>query len=463
MAACGVTVAANAQSLESAALVDALLQKGVLTTQEAEDIKADLAKEYQSTAGGKLDINRNVKKLKLYGDFRGRYELREVRPAGRTNPNQVGDQWRSRFRLRVGAEYQYSEGFTAGFELGSGATGNGSDQRSNNVDLHDTFSFNQIAITKAFAKVDVVKYLDKDLYLDKIEIGFGKFANPLLSTSMMWDADITPGGAWQTFDKTFEVDGTKIKPFITTGQWVVDQAFNSTFAGPGGNSDVSQLWMVPIQGGVDVRFENKNRFRFAATYYYMFGDYVDGANAVAGQNPGIGGWNAAGNRGNANNGQFGGAGQLPSDRSNRNNDLRPITLYFDYTFAKTWSEDVPLRLTTELLYNPQMNTANTGVQAGLQLGQTRKKGQWTAGAFFQYLEQNAWLDSFTDSDFSGGSVNRWGGRFNAGYALTDFATINATYFLVDVIRQDPAQWGLAANTQPTTEVGRLQLDISVRF
>ena len=60
--------AARAQSSE--ALIEALVRKGVLTEQEAEDIKADLTKEssksFKVTASGKETANIN-----LYGDFRG--------------------------------------------------------------------------------------------------------------------------------------------------------------------------------------------------------------------------------------------------------------------------------------------------------------------------------------------------------------------------------------------------------
>lgn len=478
MAACGLTVAANAQ-FQSEALVEALLQKGVLTTQEAEDIKADLAKEYKSTPGGKLDINKSVKKLKLYGDFRGRYELRQNEAGySATPPNPattalgniqsnnnkqagVQDQWRARIRLRVGAEYQFSEGFLAGFELGTAsqnAAGIFSDQRSNNADLQDAFAFNAIAVTKAFAQVDLVKYINQNVYLDTATFGFGKFKNPLKSSNMMWDGDITPGGAWQTFTKKFDADGTELTPFITTGQFVVnDNIANPTVVNnASGNRTRENQWLIPVQGGVDIKFQNKNKMSFAATYYYWMAGLGNGG--VAGGS-GVSGLNTT-SRGNQLNGRWGGAGQV--SQNNATGNIRPVTLYGDYTFAKTWSDSVPLKLWTELLYNPSMANANTGIQAGIELGQLKSKGNWQVGGYFNYIEQNAWYDGFTDSDFSDGSVNRFGGVWYTGYALTDFASINARYFLVSDIRENPRQYG-ATFAQPATEVGRLQLDIIVKF
>src|SRR5476651_194089 len=65
-------VAARAQS--DGALLDALVKKGVLSDQEAEDIRADETKDYSRTSASKLSISDYVKKLQFYGDGRLRYE-----------------------------------------------------------------------------------------------------------------------------------------------------------------------------------------------------------------------------------------------------------------------------------------------------------------------------------------------------------------------------------------------------
>jgi len=60
----------RAQSSE--ALMDALVRKGILTEQEAEDIKADVSKENKQY--NKWIFNKDGIEYKLYGDVRGRYE-----------------------------------------------------------------------------------------------------------------------------------------------------------------------------------------------------------------------------------------------------------------------------------------------------------------------------------------------------------------------------------------------------
>ena len=53
-----------------------LVKKGVITDQEAEDVRADLVKENAATSAGKLKLSTSVTELELYGDTRVRYEVR---------------------------------------------------------------------------------------------------------------------------------------------------------------------------------------------------------------------------------------------------------------------------------------------------------------------------------------------------------------------------------------------------
>src|SRR5471030_2780569 len=65
------------------ALLDALVKKGVLSDQEAEDIRANEAKDYATTSAGKLTLSDHVTNLKLYGDARMRYDYIDENPQNR--------------------------------------------------------------------------------------------------------------------------------------------------------------------------------------------------------------------------------------------------------------------------------------------------------------------------------------------------------------------------------------------
>ena len=81
---------------DSGALIDALVRKGILNDQEAEDIRADLSRDYATqTSAGKLDISSSITKLKISGDARVRYQNdnEQANPAGA-----AGDRDRNRYR-----------------------------------------------------------------------------------------------------------------------------------------------------------------------------------------------------------------------------------------------------------------------------------------------------------------------------------------------------------------------------
>ena len=62
---------------QDSALLDALVKKGVLSDQEAEDIRASEAKDYNMTAASKISLSSSIKSITFYGDLRLRYEMRD--------------------------------------------------------------------------------------------------------------------------------------------------------------------------------------------------------------------------------------------------------------------------------------------------------------------------------------------------------------------------------------------------
>src|SRR5277367_3056207 len=80
--------AVRAQS--DGALLDALVKKGVLSDQEAEDVRAQEAKDYSTTAAGKLSISDHITNLKLYGDARYRFEYLDEHPQNDSLGNSSG-------------------------------------------------------------------------------------------------------------------------------------------------------------------------------------------------------------------------------------------------------------------------------------------------------------------------------------------------------------------------------------
>jgi hypothetical protein len=62
------------QAQDSSALLDLLVKKKVITDQEAEDVRADLVKEYATTSAGKLNLSSSITEMKISGDIRERFQ-----------------------------------------------------------------------------------------------------------------------------------------------------------------------------------------------------------------------------------------------------------------------------------------------------------------------------------------------------------------------------------------------------
>ncbi|MDX2226263.1 MAG: putative porin [Verrucomicrobiae bacterium] len=449
--ACGAAILlpglAHAQ-FQNEALVEALVKKGVLTYQEAEDIKKETFDEYKSTGGGKLDINKGVSKLRLYGDFRGRYEWQETTAANSSSNTTPANNWRARIRVRVGADYDLKEGMKAGVRIATGDRGGtDADQRSTNWTLGNGFGSANIYLDKAFASIDFVKYFKgEDLWLDKIEFGGGIVDNPLVKSNLTWDSDINPNGAYATFNKKWEYDGAELTPFFTSGLFLLQDNLGAPFVAPNGENN--DAWFTTYQLGLKTKLDNKDTFTIALTQYYWLNQSRNGdlTNIRA---TGI-------NQGQADtiqaNGRFVSGGQ---NTFNNTRSLNYLTGYADYRFHNLpWDDKLPLTLWTEHVYNWAAGKANYAVQAGAMFGELKKKGDYEVGAYWNFIERNSVFDAFTDSDFSNGSVNRQGYVVKAGYAFTDFATLNFTWFDVT---------NVSGQMATGTETGRAQLDINVKF
>jgi len=98
--------------------------------------------------------------------------------------------------------------------------------------------------------------------------------------------------------------------------------------------------------------------------------------------------------------------------------------------------------------NPANRTSfvggNQGYQAIFVVGPlspqaVRKRGQWRFEAGYRYLESDATLDSFTDSDFRLGGTNGKGYFLGARYALVDNLTIGSRWLSGNEVSGDPLQ------------------------
>ncbi len=184
---------------DSGPLIDLLVKKGIVNDQEAEELRADLVKDFAAnTSAGKLNLGSAITEFKISGDIRMRYEYNsqapEIAAGGYTVANETS---RQRLRFRLNGDLALQKGWTAGFALETGQSSDSANQTFTNM-------------------AD-----DYGIYLARAYVGWqpnsnwafvlGKQKNIMYTTDLRWDADINPQGLSEIYKHfigskdTFEV------------------------------------------------------------------------------------------------------------------------------------------------------------------------------------------------------------------------------------------------------------------
>src|SRR5437016_6012467 len=114
-----VTSGAVAHGQSADALIDKLVQKGVLTSKEANELREESDKGFNDAFKAKTGLSDWVTALKFSGDFRGRFEQNSA------ESKDYFERDRFRMRLRVGLVASLGEQFDVGFRLATGNPFNG--------------------------------------------------------------------------------------------------------------------------------------------------------------------------------------------------------------------------------------------------------------------------------------------------------------------------------------------------
>ena len=198
MAASLVIGSITARAQDAGALLDLLVKKRLITDQEAEEVRGELTKDAAATAAGKLKLSTPITEIELYGDARLRYEVRTAQagpPDTITPPGENTQRNRARYRLRLGLRGTLADDWFFGLRLETSTN-----SRSTNVTIGDEASGGPFS--KGSDGINVGQaYLGYKGFRD-ITLTGGRMPNPLITTSMMWDADINPEGLAEQWKHT---------------------------------------------------------------------------------------------------------------------------------------------------------------------------------------------------------------------------------------------------------------------
>ncbi len=188
------------QAQQSAdALINKLVQKGILTEKEAKEIMAEGSQTNNAAVASKWKIDKAIKEIGLFGDVRFRYEYRgtENAPGSGTTGNAFyRERWR--YALRLGVRGDLFDNFYYGLRVETS-----SNPRSPWVTFaNDTGSTANSPGTPFDKSKDGVNV--GQIYLgwkptDWYEMTVGRMPMPLYVTPMIWDSDLAPEGAVEKF------------------------------------------------------------------------------------------------------------------------------------------------------------------------------------------------------------------------------------------------------------------------
>jgi len=366
---------AAAATTQVDALIAKLIEKGILTKEEAENLKGQIAYDAKTIQDGavKSGVPEWVQNTKIGGDMRVRFQEQKRK-------NGTQDNAQGRMRMRLNLESKLSD--KAKVVIGIATTGGANNARSNNVTFSGDTSTE--AANKPFAKTTVVLNKAYGVYAfnDNWSATAGKMDNPIWEPmEFLWDADITPEGGSVRYDKKIN---DKISLF-TTGNLFMLNNFSSSTSDP-------FVWVA--QGGVILKPSEKMDAKLVGTYQ----GYGNIKNGFTG--------------GNANN-------------TNGTNEVQTGTtaLKYDYSapmysgeigFNDPFGELLPSPLYIprvgvfgEYTKNPGADGQDTAWMAGAYLGNSKVSGfgTWKATWAYKWLGKDAWLDILPDSDFYSGNTD----------------------------------------------------------
>jgi hypothetical protein len=391
-----------------------------LTDSVAKDIKEDVKQEVKNelreeiAKDVKLDASTAsvpdwTKRIRFGGDIRVRHQSDYFDSANATfvkpdKPteilNSTLDRHRERYRIRVGAQIKVNEQVEGEVKL---ATGNETDPVSTNDTMGDYF--NKDAATFDLGYVRWKPLAGSSLWTGDLALTVGRMPNPFFSSDLVWDKDVNPEGAALNLMVPI---GPRFKGHLAAGAFSIQEVELST----------EDKWLYGGQVGLEYAPRTTFNAKLAAGYYdyrniegsmnaagltlndFTAPQYIQKGNSIFDINPlaGSSNYKAA----------------LAMDYNEVNligtvdvGVFDPIHVVFLGDYVKNVGYDAADILART---GSQVEENTTGYQYGIAVGYptVQQLWDWKVSLFYKYLESDAVLDAFTDSDFHGGGTNTKG-------------------------------------------------------
>jgi len=348
-------------------LLEKLVNKGLITKEEAKEIKEDIKKEKEKEKEKqKYDF---LKSTKFSGDLRIRYQHEDIEDGT--------DRSRSRIRLRWEFKTKLDENTEIGLRL---ATGTG-EQTSTNQTFQDAFNQKSFWLDRAYVKYN---------FDENFSVIGGKFENPFFSTDAIWDTDINPEGIALLFK-------SKKGFFGNLGIFPLDE--------------FSNLSDDPYLYGIQIGYNGKlfERGFKIATGIYMTDNLKGKKQAEI--SPSY--KDVKGN---------------DLDSGKYRYEYKPFDILVQFTPFEIQGKE--FKVYADYFKNIESDVnKDSGYLFGFSIGKLKEKNDWYFEYNYRKIEADATLAIFADSDINGGGTGLKGHKISFGYQLDKNFSLNITYFI----------------------------------
>nr|WP_315438544.1 putative porin [uncultured Pseudomonas sp.] len=377
-----------------------------------------------------------------------------------------------RLRARLGMKAVISPEWTAGIRIGTGSDNNPVSTTQN--------------LGGGFAKKDI--WLDQG-YLnwkptDELTLTGGRFANPFMSTDMLYSNDLNFDGVAAIFDHKLNRDWGV---FGTVGAFPVDYTNDTTTSNGFDKEESDNKWLYGAQLGAKWAINSNNRLK-GALAYYRFDDIQGQRSSPCAPWAGAPGCDTDGTRaafmqkGNsvfllrditpnpANptttpQPQFVGLASefnlldlnlvwdadLPQDFKLRSQGNYIHNLGYDEGDMRKRSEG---QIVNNLNSNGEIESGANAWMVQFTLGNAldlKKQGDWNLFAGYKYIQPDALPDGFNDSSFHLGGTNAKGYILGGNYGLAKNVYATGRWMSTEAVYGAPF------------DIDVLQLEINTRF
>lgn len=397
--AAGLTLASQSSAQNVDALLNKLVDKGILTQAEAGSLRTEATGEPKAS-GPKIGTASWVETLKFGGDFRGRFDgvYQDTSNSGAGSATQDRHRWR--YRLRYGVTAGLTDNLEVGLRLGSGEIGSAAPSLGGSVFSANTTMNNDASRKFIFVDLAYAKWKPEDWFTGQI----GKMSSDFWFTDMVLDPDYNPEGAQEKFVFALN-DRNKLS--LSAGQFVIAENFDST-GSDAANQD-AYLFVGQMEWAAKWNEHLSSRLGVAGYAFANQEGISAGLETFLGQN----GTSASG----------------PTAPN-----FNPFVVRGELTYAcdsfPGFHGSFPVTIGAEYAKNPGARGFGSGAEAyniGLALGDAKKKGNWQLGYNYKHIGPASVWHGLNDDDFgynAKGGTGVAGHQIVASYHLYDPLTLN---------------------------------------